>query len=542
VIELLLVAALVGVAVRRLRIPYTVALVIAGLVLTLRQPLQINLTPELFLVVFLPPLVFEAAFHINLSSLRRDLLPIALLAGPGVVVTMLIVSGVVTLGAGVSFPLALIFGALISATDPVSVVALFRHLGVPRRLGVLMESESLLNDGTAIVLFNLVLGFAAAGRIDGLAAVGDFVRISAGGILVGLGLGWVVSLLIARVDDYLIETTLTTVLAYGAYLVADRLGFSGVLAVVAAGLINGNLGTHGMSPTTRIVVFNFWEYVAFLANSMVFLIIGLQINLSSLLVAWQPILWAILGVFVARVVVVYGLGLLANRYNRRGDHVPTNWLQVLTWGGLRGGIALALALSLPEALGGERTLLQAMTFGVVLFSLLVEGTTMGLLIRRLKLNPRSDTQAVYELQQARLTSMRSASQHLDRLHREGLVPTAVWETLKPDLDSRIHTVSEELREVVRSSPDLEAEELDTARREFLRAQRSSLQGMLRQGVIADDVFDELAAEVDFFLGQTPAELQELGAIPAAPFPEQSQKPEPYSDPSKEVGRDDTPTG
>jgi CPA1 family monovalent cation:H+ antiporter len=543
VIELLLITALVGIAVRRLRIPYTVALVVAGLFLTLRQPFQLNLTPELFLVVFLPPLVFEAALHINLASLRRDLLPIALLAGPGVVLTMLIVSGVLTLAGSVSLPLALIFGALISATDPVSIVALFRQLGVPRRLGILMESESLLNDGTAIVLFNLVLGVVLAHHpIDGLGAIGDFVRISAGGILVGLGLGWVVSLLISRVDDHLIETTLTTVLAYGAYLVADRLGFSGVLAVVAAGLINGNLGTHGMSPTTRIVVFNFWEYIAFLANSLVFLVIGLQVNISSLLAAWQPILWAILGVLVARVVVVYGLGTLSNLFSRRSDRIPASWHQVLTWGGLRGGIALALALSLPEALGADRELLQAMTFGVVLFTLLVQGTTMGLLVRRLGLTRRSETQAAYELQQARLTSMRSATQHLDRLHREGLVPTSIWESLKPELDERTQSISEELREVVRSSPGLEAEELDTARREFLRAQRSALQGLLRQGVIAEDVYDELAAEVDFFLSQTPEELQEPGVFPAGPSPRRREKPGIQPENPGEVSHDDAPRG
>jgi monovalent cation:H+ antiporter, CPA1 family len=513
VIELLLVAALVALAVRRLRIPYTVALVVAGLALTLREPLHINLTPELFLVVFLPPLVFEAAFHIHLSALKRDMLPIALLAGPGVVVTMLIVAGVVTWAAHVPFPMALVFGALISATDPVSVVALFRKLGVPRRLGVLVESESLLNDGTAIVLFNLVLAFAFAGRIDGLTAIGDFVRVSAGGALVGLGLGWVVSLVISRIDDYLIETTLTTVLAYGAYLVADRLGFSGVLAVVAAGLISGNVGRSGMSPSTRIVVFNFWEYVAFLANSMVFLIIGLQVNLSALLVAWQPILWAILGVLVARVVVVFGLGLLSNRWRRPADRLPGSWLQVTTWGGLRGAIALALALSLPETLGPDRSLLQAMAFGVVLFSLLVEGTTMRLLIRRLKLAQTSEPQEAYALQQARLTSTRAAVQHLERLHREGLLPSATWESLKPGLEERLRSITSELRAVVRSSPDLQAEELDTARREFFRAQRSALQGMQRQGAISDDVFDTLSAEVDFYLDQPPEDLLEPASAP-----------------------------
>ena len=529
IIELLLVAALVAILVRRLRIPYTVALVVAGLAITLRQPLQLNLTPELFLIVFLPPLVFEAAFHINLSSLRRDLLPIALLAGPGVILTMLIVGGLLAQTTRLSLPIALVFGALISATDPVSVVALFRRLGVPRRLGVLVESESLLNDGTAIVLFNLVLGYALAGKVDGLLAVGDFIRVSAGGILVGLGLGWVVSLLIGRLDDHLIETTLTTVLAYGAYLVADRLGFSGVLAVVAAGLINGNIGRSGMSPTTRIVVFNFWEYFAFLSNSMVFLLIGLQVNISSLLADWQPILWAVLGVLASRAIVVFGLGTLANRLSRRADQLPVTWLQVASWGGLRGAIALALALSLPISLGPDRALLQAMAFGVVLFTLLVQGTTMSPLIHRLGVIQRSETQEAYAVQHARLTSIRSATHHLDRLHREGLVPTSIWDALKPGLDDRIQAITSEVREVVRSSPDLYADELDTARREFLRAQRSALQGLLREGLITEDVFSQLAAEVDFYLDQPADELEEPAAVTPAWLLQAESRGEPAED-------------
>ena len=522
VIELLLVAAVVAILVRRMRIPYTVALVVAGLVITLHKPFQLEVTPELFLIVFLPPLVFEAAFHIDLASLRRDLMPIALLAGPGVIVTMLVVGGILNLAAGLSLPMALIFGALISATDPVSVVALFRRIGVPRRLGILVESESLLNDGTAIVLFDLVLGYALAGRADGVLAVGDFIRMSAGGILLGLGLGWVVSLLISRLDDYLIETTLTTILAYGAYLLADQLGFSGVLAVVAAGLINGNLGRSGMSPTTRIVVFNFWEYIAFLANSIVFLLIGLQVNLSSLLADSLPILWAIVGVLASRALVVFGFGALANRFLRRSDRIPSPWLQVASWGGLRGAIALALALSLPVSLGGNRILLQDMAFGVVLFTLLIQGTTMRPLIRRLKLIQRSDTQEAYEIQHARLTSIRSATHHLERLYREGLVPGSIWEALKPGLEDRIQTISTQLREVVHSSPDLYAEELDTARREFLRAQRSALQGLLREGLITDDVFSQLTAEVDFYLDQDAAELLEPAA--SSPSPEAGSNP------------------
>ena len=249
IIELLLVASLVAIAVRRLRVPYTVALVIVGLLLTTLPHASFSLTPELILALFVPPLIFEAAFHLNFADLRRNLVLILVLAVPGVLLTMLIVGGALAIGVHLSLPVALVFGALVAATDPVAVVALFRVLGVPKRLAVLVEGESLFNDGTALVLFNLTLAVAHQRGVQLPEQPG---RISCafriGGIAVGLVLGWMISWLIAHIDDYLIEITLTTVLAYGAYLLAEQLDFSGVLAVVAAGLVNGNLGTQRDEP------------------------------------------------------------------------------------------------------------------------------------------------------------------------------------------------------------------------------------------------------------------------------------------------------
>ncbi|MBW6473119.1 MAG: cation:proton antiporter, partial [Anaerolineaceae bacterium] len=198
-----------------------------------------------------PPLVFEAAFHLNLTELRRNLTSILIMAVPGVLLTTLIVGGIVSFGTGLALPIALVFGSLVAATDPVAVVSLFRLLGVPKRLSVLVEGESLLNDGTALVLFNLMLAIVITGEFNLLSGVLEFIKVLVGGIMLGLLLGWITSRLISRIDDYLIEITLTTVLAYGSYLLAEQMHFSGVLAVVAAGLITGSLGPQGMSPTTR---------------------------------------------------------------------------------------------------------------------------------------------------------------------------------------------------------------------------------------------------------------------------------------------------
>jgi CPA1 family monovalent cation:H+ antiporter len=496
IIELLLIASLVAIAVQRLRVPYTVALVVVGLLLTTQSPLELELTPELILALFVPPLVFEAAFHLNFNDLRRSLPTILILAVPGVIVTTLIVGGLMVVSTHLTLLAALVFGAMIAATDPIAVVALFRVLGVQKRLRVLMEGESLFNDGTAIVLFNLILVYALSGSYNLFESLVDFIVVSAGGISIGLFLGWVAARLIARIDDYLIETTLTTVLAYGSYVLAEQLHFSGVLAVVAAGLINGNIGPRGMSPTTRIVLYNFWEYVAFLANSLVFLLIGLQVDIPSLLDAWQPLFWAILAMLFARGVVVYGLGWIANRFT---EPVSLRWQHVMAWGGLRGAICLALALSLPAAFGTERELMRTMAFGVVLFTLLVQATTMRPLIRRLKIITRNEIQVEYESRHARLMALRAAESHLERRHQEGLLSHHVWEMIKPKLANQGELLTEAVREVMRSDPVLEAEELDTARREMLRAERSAYLGLRRDGVISDDVFENLVTEVDAVL-------------------------------------------
>lgn len=503
VIELLLIASLVAIAVRRLRVPYSVALVIVGLLITFQSSLQVELTPQLILALLVPPLVFEAAFHINLSELRRGLPLILLLAVPGVIISTLLVGGAVSLLTPLALAPALVFGALISATDPVAVVALFRALGVPKGLSVLVEGESLLNDGTAIVVFNIALAAALTGSFSLAQGLLDFLRVAIGGLAVGLLLGWLIAQLIARVDDYLIETTLTTVLAFGAYLVAERLHFSGVLAVVAAGVINGNVGPQGMSPTTRIVLFNFWEYLAFLANSFVFLLIGLKIDVPTLLRFWQPIAWAVLAVLISRTIAIYGLGWVNNRFSSR---VPGRWLHVINWGGLRGAIALALALSLPVELGDVREQIRVMAFGVVLFTLLVQSTTMQALVRRLAIVVRDPKHKQYELARSRLLSFRSAARHMDELHQEGYLSEQTWETMRPELLGQAQRYALAVREMQRAHPELSAAEALDARRELLRAQRSRLMALRRDGIASEEAFEALVAEIDLGLvGEDAAE-------------------------------------
>jgi len=491
IIFLLFIASLVGIIARRFRVPYTLGLVVIGLLITLLPQVDITIQPTLIFALLIPPIVFEGAFHLNLNSLRRDIVPILTFAIPGVILTMAIVAALVSWGTGIPILYTLVFGAIVAAIDPVAVIALFRNLGVPKRLQVLLEGESLLNDGTSIVLFGLVLSLAVAGgQFNFFTSLVDFIRIAGGGIAIGLVLGTIISQMINRIDDYLIETTLTTILAFGSFLIAEELfHVSGVLAVVGAGLIAGNIGPAGMSPTTRIVLFNFWEYAAFVANSFIFLLIGLQIDISTLFESWQMIGIAIIAVLIARAITIYGLAWI-------GRDIPFRWQHILNWGGLRGAISLALALSLPFALGTARSQLQVMTFGVVIFTLLVQGLSIGPLIRRLGVNIRSSVREEYQRRNARATATQSSYDHMEKMRIQGLISAHTWQTIAPLLAQYIQVLVEATKDILTEHPELEAEEMETARRETLQSQRSTLSSLLNDGVIGEEIYSQLVSEVD----------------------------------------------
>jgi CPA1 family monovalent cation:H+ antiporter len=446
-----------------------------------------------------------------------------LLAVPGVILGMLIVGGLIfAANIGIRLDIAMVFGALIAATDPVAVVALFRRLDVPKRLQVLLEGESLFNDGTAIVVFSITLaiaGIASHSRssitVDsGIGLwIAEFLKVAGGGALTGVVLGMFVSQIIGRIDDALVETTLTTVLAFGSYLIGEyALGVSGVLAVVAAGIVNGNAGPRGMSATTRVVVFNFWEYAAFLANSLIFLLIGLTIDIADLLNNLPAIGIAILAVLLARALGIYGLSI----FNRE---ISAKWKHVLYWGGLRGAIALALALTLPVDVEPEVlvqvTMLRNMAFGVVLFTLLVQGVSMDWVIKKLKLVKRSHFQEEYERRHARFVAGRAAFDYLRRMSQQGLISEHTWQRLAPVMERRNDILVEAVKQVITSNPSVEAEELDTAHREALRAQRSALTGLLRDGVISEETYSQLVGEVDSALTEQTYNWPELLRIGAS---------------------------
>ncbi|MDG2212967.1 MAG: sodium:proton antiporter, partial [Verrucomicrobiota bacterium] len=370
-VAILTVACGMALLAKRFKLPYTVVLVVAGLIVSVLASageaesigLDIHLSPELLLQLFLPILLFEAAFHVELRQFLKNWRPILCLAIPGVIVGMLLTTGFFMLVAqvsdmGLSWQMILLIAAMLAATDPISVVALFKEFSVSKRLGIIVEGESLINDGVAVVLFGVVVKITAvhlgltlphfgnAISVEALQAVLDFLREVLLGTATGLGVGLGISYLTSKFDDQHIEVALTVIAAFGANIVAMELHASGVIAVVVCGMMIGNVGVkHGMSPTTREEVVSFWEFAAFLANSFVFILIGLKIQLSEMFSVnvVGPIAVFFVIMIGVRVITVYGVHGLVRRSDLR---LKERWLPVIAWSGVRGSLSMVLAMML----------------------------------------------------------------------------------------------------------------------------------------------------------------------------------------------------
>jgi monovalent cation:H+ antiporter, CPA1 family len=402
-------SAIVTILARRINLPYTVGLVAFGIVAgALAQPLRIEITPQLVLVVLLPALIFEASYRTDLVRLRSSIGGVALLAGPGVFVSAAIIAAALKFGAGLPWTEAFVVGAMLSATDPAAVIATFRRLRSPGRLSTLVEAESVFNDGTGIVVFAIAVDYVSrpVGPADIAVA---FVSVVVFSTIVGAVAGYAASKLLPFVGDHLIEISLSVVLAYGTYLAADAVHQSGVIATAVAGIVLGNYGRrHGLSEVTEEALTTVWDFVAYLATAFVFLVVGFAMAAHSLVDVAPAIVWAIAATLVARAAIVYlllGGWRLARERSRlrarsgassgtaptsgRRDRVPVQWLHVVFWSGLRGAVSTALALSLPIDFP-DRAQLQGITFGVVLFTLVVQATTAEWFVGRWGVSPEAD--------------------------------------------------------------------------------------------------------------------------------------------------------
>lgn len=400
-IGLLLLACVVGIASKLItHLPYTIFLTLVGLAIGLLhigpELAETGFGTELIFFVFLPPLLFQGAMHMELNRLIKQIGPIACFAVPGVIVSTLLVGGLVGWVGGIaSIPVALLFGALISPTDPVSVLALFRQADAPEDLRTLVEGESLFNDATGVVLFTILLEAARHGTALPLAASAlEFARASAGGLLLGAALGWAAFVVLRRLEDHLLENAICLALAYGAFWLAEVMHLSGVIATVMAGLLIGNYGRRlSMSTKTSETVETFFESIDFLINSFLFILIGLELREiphSVPVNPWQLLAVAIAAMLIGRAAVAYTFYWALNQVGRKR---PKPWKHILFWGGLRGSIPIALLLHLPAVdtlpadspLALYRPALILAGFGCVFFSLVIQGLTIPPLMRRLRI-------------------------------------------------------------------------------------------------------------------------------------------------------------
>jgi CPA1 family monovalent cation:H+ antiporter len=495
---ILLFAAATAVAVgtRLIKLPYTVALVLAGLALG-ATPLghEVHLTKDLLYSVFLPGLVFEAAYHLELSALRRNAMAIVALSVPGVVVAMAVTaallvttSSVASFESGFGWPHALVFGALIAATDPIAVVALFKTLGAPERLGLLVEGESLVNDGTAIVLFGIVFSVVTGGRVGIAEGAFEFAKVVGMGVVIGGAFGATAARVFRRLDDPMIELTATVIAAYGSFVAAEGLHFSGVIATLTAGVLCGDAGASGrMSLSTRIAVDLFWQYAAFALNSVVFLLIGLEVPIGRLAVAWRPIGLAFLAVTIGRAAVVFASSALLARTRER---IPWRWACVLTWGGLRGALSMVLAMALPDSFP-HRELIVTMTFGVVLLSIVVQGLTAGPLLRALHLAAADRYDRVDE-ESVELDAARAVLAVLASLDRKASMEPSVTRALRLEYEARARL----LRRATSDREGGSSEERARILGQLLQAERQVVLEAYRSGRIDETSRDRLLVEID----------------------------------------------
>jgi CPA1 family monovalent cation:H+ antiporter len=381
-VGLVIIAVAVALIARRSAVPYSVGLVLAGLGIAILLPdVTFRVTPELILAVLLPGLVFEAAYKIDLDELRQTFGIVVVLAAPGVLVTAGVVAVVVSVTTGLDFSLAFLLGAMISATDPVAVVALFRQLGVPNRLATAVESESLLNDGSGVVLFAIALR-AVSEPVTLTSGVAAFLLTVAVSVVIGFVAGRLARTLMRYADDNLIELAISVVAAYGTYLLADRLNESGIIATVVVGIVLGNGNARQpLFESTREALDVVWEFIAFMLTALTFLLMGLAISTDQLLAAVPTIVAGVVAITAARAFVVYVVIGGGERLLPRPSLLPLAYLHVMFWAGLRGAVAIALALSLPDSVP-QHDLLTGSVYGVVLVTLLIQGTKAGSIVRR----------------------------------------------------------------------------------------------------------------------------------------------------------------
>ena len=501
ILTLFLIASLAAIWVRRIHLPYTVALVAIGLVLgnmgLLHPP---RLTQEVLYAIFLPGLVFEAAIHLDSRAMMRDIWSITALVVPGVVLST-VVSAAMLVYAGqvfsqipsVTWPIALLFGAAVAATDPVAVVSTFKQLGAPKRLRMLIESESLLNDGTGIVIFGIVMSFIAHKVHSPAEITIEFFKVAGLGALLGLLVGLLVAWVIEELDDAMVVISMTVIAAYGSFLLADRMEISGVIAAVATGLVLQNrVMSVSLFPSVRLSVEGFWEFMAFALNSLIFLLMGFAVHLELLISFWPIILLAYAAMMLARIVVVTGVwGVLYPTPLR----FPFSWAVVMSWGGLRGALSMVLALSLPDSLPYKEVVVT-MVFGVVLLTIFIQGLTVGPLARWLGIIGKKADIEAYERARVQAMLAQSVLDEIDYLQKHHIASKETLEEVAQEYQQLKADAEEAIQQNKPEKETLGTVESLRVKRHLINLQKARLLEAYRKGSISRDLYEKLNADLD----------------------------------------------
>jgi monovalent cation/hydrogen antiporter len=515
--EMLLLALMVAVAglsalALVLDVPYPILLVLGGLVLGFVPGMPpIEFPPDLVLVVFLPPLLYWAAFMSSPRDLRADLRAISLSAVGLVLATIAAVAWTAhTLINGLPWAAAVVLGAIVAPTDPLAATTIARRLGVPRRLLTVIEGESLLNDATALVAYRIAVGVVVGGSFTLWGAGLRFVGAAAGGVAIGLAVGWLVAQVRSRLEDPLVEIVISLVSGYAAYLPAERLGASAVLAAVTTGLYLGWRAPELASVSTRLLGTSFWKVLTYLLNAVLFILVGLQLPAILDALAGRPastlveqavlVSAAVVAVRIAwGFTVPYLIRALDRRPAQRLRRVGARERLVVAWSGMRGAVSLAAALALPfEGAGGqpfpERDLIVFLTFGVIFTTLVVQGLTLPALIRRLGVT--GDGAEVREELQARLGATDAALQRLDQLASEDWTRDDTVERMRGLYDYRRRRLSARAGEIQDDGYEDRSIAYQRLVRELLEAQRRAIIQLRNQGAISTDVMHRVERDLD----------------------------------------------
>ncbi len=503
---IMMVAVIVAIVAKYIRWPYTIVLLISGLVIAyfnVEPPFVLD--KDMIFHILLPPLIFEGALHMRLKHLKENAKVISLLAIPALIISSFFVGWLIYIftdsffASALTFPIALLIAVIIIPTDPVSILAIYKDTKIPTKLKNIIEGESIFDDGTCLVLFAVILDLIRSGNLDIMTGIVDFLRMAIFGILLGLAVGYILFLIISKIDDKFTEVMITLIMVFGLFAMAENMGASGVFAVVMAGLILGNYGTRfAMTPSARHTLLSFWGFIVFLVNSFLFIVVGMNVDLGAVWNEIGLVVFCVLALWFARAASIFIIGKIMNK--NEPNNLPKKWQAVMWWGGLRGAIPIALALSIPLTLDDgtlfpHRDLILAITFGVVLMTLLLQGLSLKTLIKKLGFHSVSKKEAEKEEREI-ATLLKDTVDELIQLKDDGEISSSAYDWLIHKYSQANSQLLTELGLLVQEHGFIPREEYTYSVKETLEAKKESVKEAWEKDLIKGSVGERLLSEID----------------------------------------------